>query len=353
MQTNSPKHHAAPPRDSSALTKAPHGSPTAPGEPTTPLSPPHLARLLGPPEPTEADSSQAAADDAAAAAACACAAEFAGAAPPGAQCYICLSGGELGHPLVRSCACRGMAGYAHVACLAAQARSARTFEAWQACGVCKSAYQGSTALALATAAWAEYVCLEEHEDKRLSAQVEVAGQLLAARNFEEARPKLEACLQTCARVGDDARALVVTANLATAYHFEGRVEDALQLERAVFREQHRLRGPTHPETLFAASNLAGLLLAANQPDKALRLLKNARRHAFDLKRDSDVALRLTHNLALALCATTGHLAEAEALAEENLVLQTRVYGAGHPNAAVARELVGHVRRSLAALAVVG
>ena len=106
--------------------------------------------------------------------------------------------------------CRGTAGYAHVGCLAAHARSAPTFARWQACGLCKNAYQGATAMALATAAWATYV-------------------------------------------------------------------------------------------------------------------------------------------AHALCAT-GNCEEAEALAEENLVLQNRVYGTAHPNAAAALELVGHVRAGLAAQA---
>ena len=60
-------------------------------------------------------------------------------------------------------------------------------------------------------------------------------------------------------------------------------------------------------------------------------------------------LRLTYNIAHALCAT-GNCEEAEALAEENLVLQNRVYGTAHPNAAAALELVGHVRAGLAARA---
>ena len=75
----------------------------------------------------------------------------------------------------------------------------------------------------------------------------------------------------------------------------------------------------------------------------------ARRNASGLARDSDVALRLTYNLAHALCATGNH-GEAEALAEENLVLQNRVYGTSHPNAAAGLELVGHVRAGLAAQA---
>ena len=56
-----------------------------------------------------------------------------------------------------------------------------------------------------------------------------------------------------------------------------------------------------------------------------------------------------YNTAHALCAT-GNCEEAEALAEENLVLQNRVYGTAHPNAAAALELVGHVRAGLAAQA---
>ena len=73
----------------------------------------------------------------------------------------------------------------------------------------------------------------------------------------------------------------------------------------------------------------------------------AARRAPPPPRDSDVRLRLTYNIAHALCATGNH-GEAEALAEENLVLQNRVYGTAHPNAAAGLELVGHVRAGLAA-----
>ena len=88
------------------------------------LSPPTIPRSA---PPTAAEHA-AAVDDAreeAASAALAAAADFAGAAPEGARCYICLEGGA---GLVRGCACRGTAGYAHVGCLAAHARNAHTFE---------------------------------------------------------------------------------------------------------------------------------------------------------------------------------------------------------------------------------
>ena len=86
-----------------------------------------------------------------------------------------------------------------------------------------------------------------------------------------------------------------------------------------------------------------------EAERDVRVAREARRNASGLARDSDVALRLTYNLAHALCATGNH-GEAEALAEENLILQKRVYGTSHPNAAAGLELVGHVRAGLAAQA---
>ena len=104
------------------------------------------------------------------------------------------------------------------------------------------------------------------------------------------------------------------------------------------------------EVGLAPSTLAGLPLQRPiNSAHAAGLLREARRNASGLARDSDVRLRLTYNIAHALCATGNH-GEAEALAEENLVLQNRVYGTSHPNAAAALELVGHVRAGLAAQA---
>ena len=65
--------------------------------------------------------------------------------------------------------------------------------------------------------------------------------------------------------------------------------------------------------------------------------------------DTLAVFQLQRRLLTSLCAT-GNCEEAEALAEENLVLQNRVYGTAHPNAAAALELVGHVRAGLAAQA---
>ena len=92
------------------------------------------------------------------------------------RCYICL---EAVHPdtnegLVRGCACRGGAGFAHVSCLARQAKilvedaEARElddskFERWYTCGLCEQDYHGVVLCALGWACWKTYVGRPERD----------------------------------------------------------------------------------------------------------------------------------------------------------------------------------------------
>ena len=72
----------------------------------------------------------------------------------GQRCYICL---EAVHPdtnegLVRGCACRGGAGFAHVSCLARGAQVAverdvqNRWKRWHTCGLCEQKYHGVVAV---------------------------------------------------------------------------------------------------------------------------------------------------------------------------------------------------------------
>jgi len=94
--------------------------------------------------------------------------------PPTASCYICLEDGtdSEGQPLLRNCACRGEAGWAHVACLANFADN-KTMEAqrkqdhsidissfWNTCILCKTSHMQNMALAMADAFVKKY----EHSD---------------------------------------------------------------------------------------------------------------------------------------------------------------------------------------------
>ena len=60
--------------------------------------------------------------------------------PAEAVCYLCLSRGDDGAPLLRNCACRGpTAGFAHMSCLVRYVASAAETkpDLWFDCGRCK------------------------------------------------------------------------------------------------------------------------------------------------------------------------------------------------------------------------
>ena len=76
----------------------------------------------------------------------------------GQRCYICFEG-DAEEGLVRGCACRGAAGFAHVSCLARQAKilvedaEARDldddkWDRWYTCGLCEQTYHGVVYCAL-------------------------------------------------------------------------------------------------------------------------------------------------------------------------------------------------------------
>ena len=80
----------------------------------------------------------------------------------GQTCFICMDGaGDEG--LVRGCACRGAAGFAHVSCLARLAQVAVErgtgpgWDRWHECGLCEQEYHGVVACALGWACWKTYV----------------------------------------------------------------------------------------------------------------------------------------------------------------------------------------------------
>ena len=89
----------------------------------------------------------------------------------GQTCFICLDGAE-DEGLVRGCACRGTAGFAHVSCLAEQAKilvkeavennldhkaKQMRWDRWSTCSLCEQDYHSVVACALGWACWKTYV----------------------------------------------------------------------------------------------------------------------------------------------------------------------------------------------------
>ena len=92
----------------------------------------------------------------------------------GQTCYICTQAlhWKTKEGLVRMCACRGTAGFAHVSCLAEQAKILREeaeannlgskalrerWMRWYTCSLCEQKYHGVVSCALGWACWKTYV----------------------------------------------------------------------------------------------------------------------------------------------------------------------------------------------------
>ena len=89
----------------------------------------------------------------------------------GQTCYICTQAlhWKTKEGLVRGCACRGTAGFAHVSCLAEQAKillaeaeennkdTSPSWRRWHKCSLCEQDYHGVVACALSWACWKTYL----------------------------------------------------------------------------------------------------------------------------------------------------------------------------------------------------
>ena len=95
-------------------------------------------------------------------------------------CFVCLEGSSAGD-LLRGCACRGGAGYVHVACLAlaAQAKAESNSEesTWHTCPTCKQEWTGALRLALARARWELVTKQHEESVERLDAALNLTHAL--------------------------------------------------------------------------------------------------------------------------------------------------------------------------------
>ncbi|CAH0370623.1 unnamed protein product [Pelagomonas calceolata] len=137
----------------------------------------------------------------------------------GQTCFICTQAlhWKTKEGLVRGCSCRGTAGFAHVSCLAEQAKilfaeaeennlgveAANTrWRRWDTCSLCEQDYHGVVCCALGWACWKTYVGRQETDRELLSLAMSVLGNgLLEARRLEEALSVQEAELSLKRRFG--------------------------------------------------------------------------------------------------------------------------------------------------------
>jgi hypothetical protein len=271
----------------------------------------------------------------------------------GQTCYICTQAlhWKTKEGLVRGCACRGTAGFAHVSCLAEQAkilmdeaeennldikvRNARWIR-WHTCSQCEQKYHGVVWCALGWACWKTYLGRPEAETTRCCAMSLLANGLDAAKHHEDALSVQEAELSMERRLGaSEETLLAVQSNLANTYFALGRHEEALSMKRDVYSGRLKLHGEEHDKTLRAANNYACSLSQLKRIEEVKSLLRKMTPVARRVLGDSDdLTLKMRWNYAGALYrdpgATLDDLREAVQTLEETALTARRVMGGAHP-----------------------
>ena len=198
----------------------------------------------------------------------------------GQTCYICTQAlhWKTKEGLVRGCSCRGTAGFAHVSCLAEQAKilwaeaeennlgdkakNARLAR-WRTCGLCEQNYHGVVICALGWACWKTYVGRPETDQIHLVAMTQLGLGLFEAAHYDDALSVQEAELSVYRRFDASERQLLrVQSNLAMTYTWLGRIEEALRTERDVYFGYLKLFGEQSEKTLTVGNNYAASLRRA-------------------------------------------------------------------------------------------
>jgi hypothetical protein len=288
----------------------------------------------------------------------------------GQTCYICTQAvhWKTKEGLVRMCACRGTAGFAHVSCLAEQAkilcdeaeennlygeRGFARWARWYSCSLCEQEHHGLVLCALGWACWKTYVDRPETDSARGAAMSLLANGLSEAEQHKDALSVQEAELSMMRRLGDsEDNMLIAQGNLSTTYQALGRPE-ALQMKRDVYSGWLKLKGEEHERTLRAASNYAGSLSDLQRFKEARSLLRKTLPVARRLfGEDSDLTLTMRFNYARALlvdaAATLDDLREAVSTLEDLEPIARRVMGGAHPTTAAIGRTLQKARAALGA-----
>ena len=271
----------------------------------------------------------------------------------GQTCYICTQAvhWKTKEGLVRMCACRGTAGFAHVSCLAEQAKilvaeaeennldlkvKNERWSRWNRCSLCEQEYYGVVKCALGWACWKAYLGRPEEDGARIMATNQLANGLGAVRHHEAALSVKKAELVMRQRLGDSTENLLaLQSNIATTYGKLGRTQDAMSMERDVYSGRLKLHGEEHPQTLRAANNYASGLFDLERFDEAKTLMRKTipvSRQVFGDGHDLTLKMRWIYAAALSgdPSATLDDLREAVATLEETERIARRVFGGGHP-----------------------
>ena len=289
----------------------------------------------------------------------------------GQTCFICTQAlhWKTKEGLVRGCSCRGTSGFAHVSCLAEQAkilcdeaeennlygeRGFARWARWYSCSLCEQEHHGLVLCALGWACWKTYVGRPETDNARGSAMSFLANGLSEVGHHEEALSVQKAEVSLMGRLGDsESNILAAQGNLSNTYANLGRHEEALLLKRNVYSGVSKLYGEEHRETLRAATNYAAELIPAKRFEEVKALLRKilpvARRVTGE---SSEITLRMRWSYAEAFyedrSVTLDDLREAVTTLEDLERTAQRVMGGAHPTTAAIGRTLQKARAALGA-----
>ena len=224
-------------------------------------------------------------------------------------------------------------------------------ERWYKCSLCEQKYHGVVKCALGWACWKTYVGRPETNVARRLAMQQLGNGLYSAKQYEDAVSVKEAELAMMRRLGDtENNLLTAQSNLASAYHYLGRLEEALRMRQEVYSGSLKLNGEENSNTLMAANNYAHGLVSLQHYEEAKALLRKMMPVARRVLGDSiDLTLKLRWSYAMALyadpAATLDELREAVTTLEETERTARRVFGGAHPTAGSIAQSLRAVREA--------
>ncbi len=287
----------------------------------------------------------------------------------GQTCFICTQAlhWKTKEGLVRGCSCRGTAGFAHVSCLAEQAKILfaegeenhlgleamdKRWKRWFKCSLCEQRYHGVVRCALGWACWKTYVGRPATDSTRNFAITQLGLGLTEADRYEDALIVQEAELSMLRHLrASEGHMITVQTNLAISYDALGRRELALNMLRDVYLGTLKLKGLYHTRTIIQASNFALALFNLGSFEEAKTLLREmlpvAQRVCGERNHHT---LRMRSLYAQALYrkhgATLDDFREAVNTFEETAPVARRVLGGAHP---LVKAIEGNLKVSRAAL----
>ena len=179
------------------------------------------------------------------------------------------------------------AGFAHVSCLAEQAKilvadadernlDDGKWERWGNCSLCEQGYHGTVSCALGWACWKTYVSGEDLARKWFlgAAMTPLGRGLYDADHYEDSLSVLEAKLSLARRLGgSDTLILVTKSNMARCYNKLGRHEEALAIARNAYDVNVERYGESQPETIPPTLSLALALVKTGKRIEAKEFLR--------------------------------------------------------------------------------